>query len=327
MSNLKTAITTIIARYHKHTDYYQKNEHAVRSQLINPILKVLDWDVEDPDKIIPEQTDKIGKQPDYTFYRDSKKVLILEAKNASKVINEIGIIHQLDGYCRLADLRYGLLSNGISWLLYDVFEIEADKRIIWELNLLKTTDDYETEIRQLEMLAYDRFKDLEQSIRLEQFINQHFSTAEKIDIFIDEALKTKTGGGIEEAYIQKLKTIMLNKYSQKAIPQVTEAKSKREKATKIKVTFPAGTVIAKSRASETLSRVIEKIGIEKVWGLDLKMSGKQLVSRAIQNHKGANSPHKIGDYYVTVHSNTATKIEVLETISRKLDLNLQIEKI
>jgi len=60
---------------------------AVRSQIINPILRGLGWDVENPEEVQPNVSTEEGI-PDYSLLKGDKKVLFIEAKKL-QILDEI----------------------------------------------------------------------------------------------------------------------------------------------------------------------------------------------------------------------------------------------
>lgn len=98
----------------------------------------------------------------------------------------------------------------------------------------------------------------------------------------------------------------------------------RSKWTNLIVTFPDGTEIANRFAYQTLCDAIEKIGADTVAKLGIKQSGIDLVSRKEDDFY---QQHKInGNWLVQTHSSTDQKINILEEISRQLNLNLKVKK-
>jgi hypothetical protein len=96
----------------------------------------------------------------------------------------------------------------------------------------------------------------------------------------------------------------------------------KSKKTNLVVTFPDGTKISNQFAYQTFCQTIEKIGEAKVASLGLKQYGTELVSQArddyYQQQKTKNG------FYIATHSSTRYKRDILEDISKRLALNLQI---
>lgn len=92
---------------------------------------------------------------------------------------------------------------------------------------------------------------------------------------------------------------------------------------RLEVYFPDGTVIREGYAAYTFFKTIDRIGPERVKNLGLKISGVDLVSRR-DDLKYRQRPVSDG-YFVCTHSNTQVKKDILNEISRKLNLGLRVE--
>lgn len=96
----------------------------------------------------------------------------------------------------------------------------------------------------------------------------------------------------------------------------------------IKVKFLDGTVIEEDKGTETFLAAIKKIGIEKVFSLELESLGYPLVTEYKLMEKDPTikkNQKPIGDYWVLYGMNNKTKRELLRKISSRLGLNLKVE--
>ena len=101
-------------RIAKHRDKYSKNEWLVRYSLIDPFLKLLGWDVENPEEVMPELTNAAGR-PDYTLFKSNKKLAFIGAKKLGA--NED--INQHLNYCIREGVIYFITTDGNHWSVYD----------------------------------------------------------------------------------------------------------------------------------------------------------------------------------------------------------------
>jgi predicted type IV restriction endonuclease len=53
MNNLNEVLTPIIEKIKKFRPLYEQNEMAVREQIVNPILRGLGWNPENPEEVQP----------------------------------------------------------------------------------------------------------------------------------------------------------------------------------------------------------------------------------------------------------------------------------
>ena len=330
---LKNTLIDIVKKYKNYTSLYNKNESSVRSQLISPVLQAIGWDCQNPAKVNLEQVDSLGNVADYTLWIKGKQVSIIEAKNSSVPVDDEKVINQLVKYCHHSNIPYGIISNGICWMLYSAFEKKPEDRIIWIIDLLNTQDDYELEMRLLSSLSYQTIKSLDEHISVDKFLYHYLSTPDKIKKFIYDAIKGKIGKNYNSEVIESIQNIVLKKLNQplnKNKDLVHRQKVKvsdsfsRTKPKKLQVTFPDGTVIKEAKATKTYVKAIKRISVEKIIqarGLQ-KVRGIPIVStvkperQSIEIEKG---------YWVNTHSSTQVKAENLIQLSERLNLGLKVE--
>lgn len=113
---------------------------------------------------------------------------------------------------------------------------------------------------------------------------------------------------------------LIEKGYDKSIVNSLKTKEKKSALRLLQVTFPNGIVLKYDRAVQTFLETIEKIGVNKV--CNLKM---EAFVRSDKNFERTAQIVKMGDCYINTHSSTAEKKRQLDAISRKLNLNLQVE--
>ena len=94
--------------------------------------------------------------------------------------------------------------------------------------------------------------------------------------------------------------------------------------TNFTVKFPDGTIIFTPKANETFVQAIEHIGEKKVQALRLICDGEPLVSDIKSKKYPTASKKTSRGLYVLTHSSTKAKIKFLQTISLKLNVNLEV---
>ncbi|OQC37212.1 MAG: hypothetical protein BWX63_01249 [Bacteroidetes bacterium ADurb.Bin041] len=333
------------------TDYIS-NEQAVRTQLIEPILNVLGWITCNPKFLRPNATDENGKIPDYTLLKNGKTTLIVEAKNLSIDLQDKKIIDQLANYCFKSGIDFGLLTNGVKWLLFKTFEKNPKDRIVWQVDI--ETDKIEYVARSLSSFAYSNIDTLDILLKKSKLLNNGWkaliestdsivaiisqkllekikSTEPLFEITPDD-LKTFTKGKIEELFelteIEEGEKANENGSTQtetgfaEGEDVIFKRHQKNKIREKISVTFPDKTVIKNKKVVDTFVETIKKIGPEKVLPLNLYRSGVAIVSEIKDDFY---NQHKIGKYWIMVHTSTKEKIAVLNEINEKLNLKLTIE--
>ena len=98
-----------------------KNEIRTRAVLIDPMLKALGWDVTDPVLVTVEYEVPPGRA-DYGLRRglDNPPVVLVEAKRLNETLDSH--VGQLLNYALVRGVRYGCLTDGNIWEVYDVFQ-------------------------------------------------------------------------------------------------------------------------------------------------------------------------------------------------------------
>lgn len=134
MSSLLEPLVSTLQRsraaIEKHEVVLQKNEIRTRNVLVDPILKALDWDVSNVEDVEVEySTGTQGNQRvDYALLgEDRKPLVLLEAKKLNEDLNSHRT--QMLAYCTEVGVRYGVLTDGNCWDLYNIWrEAPLDER-------------------------------------------------------------------------------------------------------------------------------------------------------------------------------------------------------
>jgi len=136
MTNLNEELNSIAEKIKKFRSLYEKNEQAVRDQIVNPILRNLGWNPENPEEVQPNISIEEGV-PDYSLLKSGKRVLFVEAKKLSVDVEEKEVIRQLAKYSFSEGTKYGVLTNGAVWILIRSFEegTTLTERIVWKTDL------------------------------------------------------------------------------------------------------------------------------------------------------------------------------------------------
>ena len=95
----------------------------------------------------------------------------------------------------------------------------------------------------------------------------------------------------------------------------------------LKVTFPDGRVICESTAVDTMIRVLQIIGLDKVAAASLKHGDYGLVSKTMRPlEAGRIWQHKVDDWYVYVNISNLQKKNDVEMLSKIFKLGLVVEE-
>ena len=114
MQSLIDALARIRHTIKTHGHTLSKNEMMTRYALVDPLLVELGWDLYDPAVVVPEDDAEDGGKMDYTL---DNRLVIVEAKRLDTNLDRHS--DQLVSYVRKLDARYGVLTNGRKWRIYD----------------------------------------------------------------------------------------------------------------------------------------------------------------------------------------------------------------
>lgn len=171
MLDLKETLSSVTRRMKKHRSFYEQNEMAIRDQIVNPILRSLEWNPEDPEEVQPNISTEEGI-PDYSLIKDDNKVLFIEAKKLSVDIEQKDVISQLAKYCFGEGMKYGVLTNGIIWLLFRAFKERTTmvERIVWKTDI--EHDEPTATIRRLQTISKKNIENIENLIKKLQILDE-----------------------------------------------------------------------------------------------------------------------------------------------------------
>ncbi len=94
----------------------RKNEWLTRYALIDPLLRELGWDTEDPALVIPEYNVGDGSAADYALLSEGKPVMMVEAKSLGTPLQDAR--EQGLRYCMIKRTRYLSITDGERWEIY-----------------------------------------------------------------------------------------------------------------------------------------------------------------------------------------------------------------
>lgn len=168
---LKETLKMVVKRMKKYSFLYEQNEMAVRNQIVNPILRALGWNPENPEEVQPNISTEEGI-PDYSLLKNGKKVLFIEAKKLSVDIEQKDVIRQLAKYCFGEGMKYGVLTNGVIWILFRAFQegTTMSERIVWKTDI--ESDELTSSIRRLCTISKDNIDNIEKLIKKLQILDE-----------------------------------------------------------------------------------------------------------------------------------------------------------
>ncbi len=102
-----------------HGDALRQSEALTRYALIDPLLRELGWDTEDPDVVVPECRVQNNQIADYVLYHDGDPAIVIESKKLAEPLRGGKALDQGILYCAYTDAGYFILTDGNSWELYE----------------------------------------------------------------------------------------------------------------------------------------------------------------------------------------------------------------
>lgn len=138
-----------------------RSEAAARLAFVEPLIRLLGYDPEDPEQVEPEHAGKAkGKKAekvDYAILNDGKPVLIVEAKKCTEDLRRPKYWSRLFDYFTPSEATIAALTNGIDWHFYTdlVKPNTMDDAPFLELDLSKPSEETVCWLRRF---AADQFK-------------------------------------------------------------------------------------------------------------------------------------------------------------------------
>jgi hypothetical protein len=171
MNNLNEVLEHIVEKIKKHHSLYEQNEMAVREHIVNPILRGLGWNPENPEEVQPNIPTEEGV-PDYSLIKDGRKILFIEVKNLSVDIEQKEVIRQLARYSFSEGTKYGVLTNGTVWMLIRSFEegTTLTDRIVWKTDL--ENEELQRVVRKIITISKSNIENIEVLVKKSQILDE-----------------------------------------------------------------------------------------------------------------------------------------------------------
>ena len=124
LDELVDTIETLKARISEHRSILQASEAQTRLSLIDPLLRALGWDTDDPAQVRPEFVLSTGRADYALLDANQRPVAIIEAKKLNEPLGNAEM--QLLPYAFASNVGYAVLTNGDHWVMYRVFRQRQD---------------------------------------------------------------------------------------------------------------------------------------------------------------------------------------------------------
>ena len=130
LKSLLELVKTLSDRIDEHRPALRQSEALTRYALIDPLLRELGWDTEDPDMVIPEYRSGNGRA-DYALMNDGSPAMMVEAKSLGTPLRDT-VLSQGINYCLMEGTSYFSVTDGRIWEIYETHKpVPIDeKRIV-----------------------------------------------------------------------------------------------------------------------------------------------------------------------------------------------------
>lgn len=149
MLALLVTLQEVVNRIQNHAALLRVNEMLTRYALIDPVLRALGWDTEDPTMVVPEPSTQNGR-PDYALIHNNQPIIMVEAKALYGNLQQA--MQTGFQYCWQNKVPYYLITDGDTWELYDMRQMGGQQ--VFSLRLTGVGASLAHSARQLLALWY-----------------------------------------------------------------------------------------------------------------------------------------------------------------------------
>ena len=142
LESLHEVVEKLRIRIEAHGDVLRKNETQTRYALIDPLLRELGWDIEDPDQVRPEYPLRTEYNPatnsaDYALLSNGRAAMIVEAKKLGTPLRDS--VLQTINYCNMVGTEHFAVTDGRLWEIYETHKQgDIDQKRIVDFDLRET---------------------------------------------------------------------------------------------------------------------------------------------------------------------------------------------
>ena len=134
LESLLELVETLKARIDAHGDQLRKSEWLTRYALVDPLLRELGWDTEDPSLVISEYQSG-HRRADYALLGDGKPVMMVEAKKLGTQLRD-SVLSQGIQYCLEEGTKHFSVTDGQRWEVYETHKpVPIDQKRVVSFDL------------------------------------------------------------------------------------------------------------------------------------------------------------------------------------------------
>jgi len=147
MRELLEAIKRVCERIKRYENQLRQNEMLTRYALVDPILRALGWDTEDPEQVVPEFSTRTGRA-DYALLVEGKSHIIVEAEPLGAALTRAA--EQGVRYAVSEGIPYFVCTDGNRWVIYDTHKpVRLEEKVIAQAEISSGGDVNYDAARQL----------------------------------------------------------------------------------------------------------------------------------------------------------------------------------
>lgn len=136
LEDLLGAVETLRARIEAHGSALSGNETQTRYALIDPLLRALGWDTDDPSRVVPEYSASGGRADYALLGADRKPSVMVEAKRLNRPLED-GLSQSI-AYCVEQGTPYFCVTDGQRWAIYETFrQVAIGEKLVTTFDLLQ----------------------------------------------------------------------------------------------------------------------------------------------------------------------------------------------
>ena len=130
LDSLLELVETLRERIDEHRGALKQSEALTRYALIDPMLRELGWDTDDPALVVPEYKSGSGSA-DYALLENDRPLMMVEAKKLDTPLRD-AVLSQGINYCLMEGTKHFTVTDGQRWEVYETHKPVPidDKRIV-----------------------------------------------------------------------------------------------------------------------------------------------------------------------------------------------------
>ncbi len=134
LESLLKLVEVLRSRIDEHGGALKQSEMLTRYTLIDPLLRELGWNTDDPALVIPEYRSGAGSA-DYALLVDGKPMMMVEAKRLDTPLRD-AVLSQGINYCLMEGTKHFTVTDGRRWEVYETHRpVPIDEKRIVSFDL------------------------------------------------------------------------------------------------------------------------------------------------------------------------------------------------